>query len=102
MSKYESTHLELSKKMYSLTATKQAVKGLRRYGQGLDPLESGRDWLQMLDEEIIDAHQYLVAEAVKRKFIVNKIRTLLNQKDNYLSKTEIHFWLDKLEGERSV
>lgn len=91
-------HLEIAKQAYAETADKQAEKGMRVYGKPLDPMEYGRDWLSMMDEEIIDNHQYLVAEKLKRRIIISEIRKLLDYKDNPVSKTEIIYWLDKLEG----
>ncbi len=91
-------HVDDSKQAYAETADKQATKGMETYGQALDPLEPGRDWLVMGEEEMVDAHQYNVAAQKRRKFAIDKIRNLLNYKENSVSKTEINYWLDFLEG----
>lgn len=90
-------HVQLSIEDYINTIHSQAEKGLEKYGQGLDPLDNF-DWLDMASEELIDGHQYIVAEKRKREFICSKIRGLLNYKDNSVSRTEILHWLDVLEG----
>lgn len=89
-------HVQLSIEDYTNTIHSQAEKGLEKYGQAMDPLDD-YDWLEMATEELIDGHQYVVAEKRKREYIVSKIRRLLDM-HNYQSDGEIHFWLDKLEG----
>ena len=88
------THVEISKQKYSETADKQAKKGMEVYGKSLNFMEAERNWLSMLDEEIIDGHQYLIAEMRKREFILNKIRKLTDNE-------EIHFWCDELDGKNN-
>jgi len=70
---------------------------MKKYGQPLEPLDN-YDWLQMAREEQVDGYKYLEAEIVKRRFIVGKIRRLLNYKNNSVSKVEINYWLDRLEN----
>ena len=91
-------HLQTSIDTFIDYAQSQEQKGIEKYGQPLDPLESNRDWLVMAIEEQVDGFQYLVAEMKKRKFVVDKIRKAINYKDNSVSKTEINHWLDVLEG----
>lgn len=91
-------HLELTKQKFAEVADLQEGKGIIKYGQPLDPLE-GRDWLKMCLEEQVDGTKYLVAEMEKRKFIVNKIRNLLEGRTDAIHAEEINFWLDELEGE---
>jgi len=93
----EKDHVQISIEDYISTIQKQAEKGTEKYGQPMDPLDN-YDWLDMASEELIDGHQYIVAEKRKRAFVCNKIRGLLNYKDNSVSKTEILHWLDVLEG----
>lgn len=98
----ENHHMQISIKDYTETIQHQANKGMNKYGQAVDPLENGRDWLQMANEEMVDGHQYLVAEKEKRKFIVSKIRRLLDYKENSVTKVEINYWLDVLEGKTNI
>lgn len=91
-------HLEQTKVEFNRIANEQERKGILKYGQPVDPLE-GRDRLSMTMEEMVDGIKYLVAEQEKRKFVVNKIRSLLNYKENSVSKFEINYWLDVLEGD---
>lgn len=90
-------HLERTKDKFNEVAVEQERKGILKYGQPLNPLDD-YCWLSMALEEQVDGTKYLIAEMEKRKFIVNKIRKLLDYKENSVSKTEINFWLDKLEG----
>lgn len=94
----EKTHVQTSIEDYVETINDQAQKGLEKYGQAMNPLESNRDWLHMAKEEQVDGHQYLKAEEIKRNFVCDKIRKILTYKDNSVSKTEILHWLDVLEG----
>lgn len=91
-------HIERSKQAYARTADKQAEKGMETYGQALDPLEPGRDWLVMAEEEIVDAHQYNQAMQNRRKFVVDKIRNLITHEKNEYTNMEINHWLTFLEG----
>lgn len=95
MSKFNKNlpHVELSIDKYKETAYTQAKKGLEVYKHPLDPFEKGRDWLKMQEEEIIDCHQYNVAEQVKRADICAKIRRLVD-------KPEVLRLLDELEGRK--
>lgn len=88
------THVKKSQQSYIDVSNKQAEKGLEKYGQALDPLDN-YDWLRMAEEEIIDNHQYLIAERKKRAFIVDKIRNLTIESDK---RDEIYYWLDRLIG----
>lgn len=92
--------LELAKDKFIQTANSQERKGIQKYGQPLNPLDD-YDWLEMAIEEQTDGFKYLVAEQEKRKFVVGKIRKLLEFKDNSVSRTEINHWLDVLEGIKS-
>lgn len=82
-------HLENTVIKFAETARTQEEKGIEKYGQPLNPLDS-YDWLEMANEEMVDGYKYLVAEMEKRKFICNKIRKLTDNQD-------ILFWLDELE-----
>lgn len=90
-------HLEKTKEKFGEVADLQEGKGIIKYGHPLDPLE-GRDWLKMCLEEQVDGTKYLVAEMEKRKFIVNKIRSLIEYQPLDSCNAEIHRWLDELEG----
>ena len=82
-------------------ANEQEEKGMKKYGQPLNPLDD-YDWLDMARQEQVDGYKYLEAEIVKRRFIVGKIRRLLNYKNNSVSKVEINYWLDVLEGRTNI
>ena len=82
-------------------ANEQEEKGMQKYGQPLNPLDD-YNWLDMARQEQVDGYKYLEAEIVKRRFIVGKIRRLLNYKNNSVSKVEINYWLDVLEGRTNI
>src|SRR5690625_3510924 len=81
--------LEIAKDRFIQTANAQERKGIQKYGQPLNPLDN-YCWLDMAMEEQTDGFKYLVAEQEKRKFVVAKIRKLLEYKNNSVSKTEIN------------
>lgn len=85
-------HIEKSKQSYEKVANEQGKKGIETYGHPLDPLEPGRDWLNMQEQELVDGHQYLVAERTRRDFAINKIKKLTDD-------PEIDHWLDFMRGE---
>ena len=91
-------HLETTKKAFAEVADSQECKGIEKYGKPLDPLDN-YNWLKMAAEEQVDGYKYLVAEMEKRKFVVNKIRNLLEGRTDAIHAEEINFWLDELEGE---
>jgi len=90
-------HLQHTKQVFNNIADSQEEKGIAKYGKPLDPLDD-YNWLSMAREELVDGFKYLEAEQVKRNFICNRIRKLLDYRDNSVSKTEILHWLDVLEG----
>ena len=90
-------HLERVNKKFRDVAYHQEMKGIKKYGQPLNPLDD-YDWLGMALEEQVDGTKYLVAEMEKRKFIVNEIRKLLKHKSEWVHYDEIIHWLDVLEG----
>lgn len=92
-------HLNLTIDSFTDVSYSQADKGINKYGKPLEPLDD-YDWLSMAKEEAVDGYMYLEAEHQKRKFIVSKIRTLLDYKPNDFTKTEINHWLDLLEGKK--
>lgn len=91
-------HLEKVNKKFSETAYLQEMKGIRKYGKALNPMDN-YDWLQMALEEQVDGTKYLVAEMEKRKFVVGKIRKLMERASHVPTQMEILHWLDVLEGD---
>lgn len=91
------SHLEQTKISFNNVIENQSLKGIKKYGKELDYLDE-YDWLGMAGEELADGFTYLLAEQRKRTFIVNKIRRLLKYKVNDVTRTEINYWLDQLEG----
>lgn len=88
-------HLEKVNKKFSETAYLQEMKGIRKYGKALDPMDN-YDWLQMALEEQVDGTKYLVAEIEKRKHVVSQVKKLIpNDLEDYV---EIMMLLDELEG----
>lgn len=83
-------HLKNTVYKFFDVAKSQEEKGIKKYGQALDPLDD-YDWLEMAVEEQVDGFKYLHAEQVKRKHIANEIRKLTDDK-------RIHKLLDQLEG----
>lgn len=90
-------HLERTKIKFIELANSQEQKGIEKYGKPLDPLDN-YDWLQMALEEQVDGTKYLIAEMEKRKFVVSKIRNLLEGRTDTMHADEICHWLDILEG----
>lgn len=76
----------------------QEQKGIKKYGQPLDPLDFNYDWLQMAEEEQVDGYKYLVAEQQKREFIIKKILMTISGNVSDDVYDEITFWLDALQG----
>lgn len=92
----ETEHLNKTIEKFSDVAYTQELKGIDKYGNPLNPFESGRDWLNMAIEEQVDGMKYLYAEMVKRRFAVNRIRELIpRDSQDYV---EIMMLLDELEG----
>lgn len=89
-------HLQTVKDKFGQVADSQENKGIEKYGQPLNPLDT-YDWLEMALEEQVDGTKYLIAEMEKRKFIAHKIRRALEYNHYY---TEINHWLDVLEGKQ--
>lgn len=94
----EMHHLNYSIDRFMEVVEKQSRKGIETYKQDIDPMESGRDWLDMGDEELVDAFRYNQAERQKRAFIAGKLRKLTSYKPTDVTRKEIDFWLDVLEG----
>lgn len=90
-------HLKNSIKSFEKVAIDQEYKGLEKYGQALNPLDD-YCWLEMAQEEAVDLYKYLEAEKEKRKFVVDKIRSLLDDTSHVAAKLEIESLLDVLEG----
>lgn len=91
------SHLENVKRRFNQVADEQERKGIRKYGQPLNPSDD-YDWVDMTIEELVDATKYMLAEKHKRQekeefhnFIANKVRKLTDD-------PEIEHWMDKLEG----
>lgn len=84
-------HLNRTKLEFNRVANEQEHKGVMKYGKALDPLEHGRDWIEMAKQEQVDGFKYQEAELVKREFVIEKIRKRTND-------VEINHWLDMLEG----
>lgn len=85
-------HLHRTIKDFESVAKSQEEKGIAKYGKPLDPMDN-YDWLEMANEELVDAYKYFMAEKVKRQYCINKIRQLTNDQS-------IHSILDELEGRK--
>ena len=75
------------KKAFKVGVDKQNAKGLEVYGQPLDPLDGKYDFLQMLEEEVVDAYQYLRAEREKKAYVNDKISHLVSKIDYVVSSS---------------
>lgn len=93
----EFNHLEHTKDEFIKIANSQEQKGIEKYGQPLDPLDS-YNWRRMAKEEAVDLFKYLEAEEEKTSFITSKIRELSANNCNAAAHDEIAHWLDILEG----
>lgn len=67
------------KRAFKVGVDKQNAKGMQVYGQPLDPLDGKHDFLQMLEEEVVDAYQYLRAEREKKAYVNDKILHLASK-----------------------
>lgn len=88
----DTKHLHNTIEEFDYVANRQEEKGIAKYGKPLDPMDN-YDWLEMANEELVDAYKYFMAEKVKRQHCINKIRQLTND-------SSIHILLDELEGRR--
>lgn len=73
--------------IFTSAAIKQEVKGLKRYGQTLDPLSTqGFDWLEMAKEELVDAFKYLQAERVRRDVLITAAISQIEEACQWLAE----------------
>lgn len=70
-------HLLKSIEAFQETARIQEQKGIKKYGQHVNPSDD-YDWLRMTMEELTDAVIYLQAEREKRKITVAAIKDIVN------------------------
>lgn len=91
-------HQEVSEQKIKQVRFRQAMKGLDKYGQLLDPLDARYDWLEMTIEEQVDGLEYLVAEQTKRKHITDQIREIIKYNTIPMVHDRITVLLDQLEG----
>lgn len=68
-------HLENTVVDFTERATEQEMKGIKKYGKALEPLDD-YDWLTMAAEEQVDGYKYLLAEMEKRKHVASEILEL--------------------------
>lgn len=60
-------------KLFNDVATAQEHKGVEKYGHELRPHDTKWDWLEMAEEEIVDAFKYLAAEKERRNVVLNTV-----------------------------
>lgn len=85
-------HVEKTSKEFDKVLRQQEGKGIIKYGQPLDPLEQGRDWLGMAKEEQADGFSYIEAEMEKRTMVAQKIRGIAAMRTDGEVYDEIIFW----------
>lgn len=90
-------HLYETIEEFDYVANNQEKKGIAKYGKPLDPMDN-YDWLQMANEELVDAYKYFMAEKVKRKYCIQMIRSVIENECDYDVQTQINIWIEKLEG----
>lgn len=86
-------HLEDTIQDFEKVSREQAEKGMTKYGQPLNPMDS-YSWIRMAKEEAIDQYQYLHALEKKLSFALDKIRRSSDRE-------EINFWCDEMEGKNN-
>lgn len=64
-------------------AEKQEEKGLKKYEQTLDPMDTKWDWLLMAEEELVDGFKYLAAERERRNRILRDVRLHLQAVEHH-------------------
>lgn len=77
---------------------KQNEKGLKKYGQPLDPLDKRYDFLEMLLEELVDAVQYARSEQIKRKNAADEIRRVIEPNVIPMVYDQVNALLNQFEG----
>lgn len=87
------------------TMIAQDEKGIEKYNQALDPMDSKYDWLNMATEELADCLKYFKAEQVRRDSVLKDVFESLDvladllkeQKDaSYYITTGIKLKLEQL------
>lgn len=67
-------HLNYVIERFTAQAHNQEAKGLEKYGKALDPFDrKNYDWLEMAEEELVDAFKYFHAEKVRRDTILDTV-----------------------------
>lgn len=82
---------------FSSVAHSQEQKGIKKYGQPLDPDDS-YDWLEMAKEEQVDGYKYLLAEQVRRNRVIDDIRQIIKTGVHPDIYDKISNLLNQLEG----
>lgn len=82
---------------FANVATEQERKGIKKYGQPLDPNDS-YDWLEMAKEEQVDGYKYLLAEQVRRNRVIGDIRKLIETNVDPHTRNLINNLLNELGG----
>ena len=82
---------------FAHVANEQEKKGIKKYGQPLDPDDS-YDWLEMAKEEQVDGYKYLLAEQVRRNRVIDDIRQIIKTGVHPDVYEKINSLLNELEG----
>lgn len=64
---------------FTKAAISQEQKGLEKYGHAVQPHDPKWDWLNMAEEELIDAYKYLVADRIRRDDVLAYATRELNR-----------------------
>lgn len=78
--------------IFTATAHKQDQKGLVKYNQPLDPYDSKHDWNVMIEEELVDAYKYLIAERTKRDKVIEELNEellIVEKNVSFLAREDI-------------
>lgn len=86
----DSEFLKLVTGKFKETALNQELKGLKKYGSPVNPMDD-YDWLNMAEEEQIDGYKYLMAERVKRDTILKDVFAIFQQLKESLSQKQESF-----------
>lgn len=85
---------------FAHVANEQEMKGIKKYGQPLDPDDS-YDWLEMAKEEQVDGYKYLLAEQVRRNRVIDDIRKVISTNVKPCIADKINSLLKELEGDET-
>lgn len=81
---------------------KQDEKGMKKYGQALDPYDEKYDWLQMAEEELADMVKYFKAEQYKRDYVIRTVMKHIEHVQNHAETTRDNYTVNAMEDIKKI